>query len=281
MELRTERFSGKQVELEYAKSDSGTPTVLLIHGLGGRKEDWFAQPSCVPSGWRVLAVDLRGHGASGHAQNQYQFQDYVEDISEFVRRAVGEPTVLWGHSLGAVTAAGVAAQVPELVTAAILEDPPFFSPSRPDHAQFRERFRKLYELARSHVSFGELVERLQELNPNASPESIQESAERLSVVDPDIYARAMQGRAGERFDSEAALSAIQAPVLLLQGNSELGGVMTDEDGDRTMAALRHGQIVRFRDAGHAIHRTQPQATEHAIHEFLTTQGIVDGAREPV
>jgi pimeloyl-ACP methyl ester carboxylesterase len=54
-------------------------------------------------------------------------EEYVGDTGEFLRRVVGEPAYIVGHSLGALVAIQLGAVAPELVRAMVLEDPPLYA----------------------------------------------------------------------------------------------------------------------------------------------------------
>ena len=77
--------------------------------------------------WHVYSIDVYGHGESSHDKELYYLDVNGDDIIRFINDVIGKPTVVAGHSNGAVTAAYVAAYGGKNVAAAILEDPPIFS----------------------------------------------------------------------------------------------------------------------------------------------------------
>src|SRR5260370_14101833 len=81
-------------------------------------------PHLTPN-WHVYAFDLRGNGKTGRVADRYQVPDYAQDIVAFLQQ-LGEPAVLMGHSLGALTALAAAAERPAGARAVVLLDPPFF-----------------------------------------------------------------------------------------------------------------------------------------------------------
>ncbi|WP_351227452.1 alpha/beta hydrolase [Streptomyces sp. NPDC002133] len=75
----------------------GDRVALLIHGIMADHRTWRrVGPALADKGYRVLAVDLRGHGASGRA-GSYTPQDYVDDVVETL--PAGAELAI-GHSLG-------------------------------------------------------------------------------------------------------------------------------------------------------------------------------------
>jgi pimeloyl-ACP methyl ester carboxylesterase len=74
--------------------------------------------------WRVIALDLRGHGWSEHPpEKDYSRESYVADIFNLIHLELGGiPVTILGHSLGGVNAYQFAARYPELVNAVIVED---------------------------------------------------------------------------------------------------------------------------------------------------------------
>ena len=126
----------------------GRPLVLL-HGLSASSDSWRPVADRLRGSWRVIALDLRGHGASGRDTGGYSFGDHCADVSR-VLDALGERVVLVGHSLGGVIAAHLAQAHHPLVTAVFLEDPPLygFDPASLDKSGFARLFSVLRDLVR-------------------------------------------------------------------------------------------------------------------------------------
>lgn len=104
------------------------PAVVCLHGLGQRGliYDDLAD-ALVGDGYHVVAVDLRGHGASLR-QPPWSLGTHVEDLRSTIAD-LGIDSAHWiGHSFGAHIAAVLAAAVPELVVSLSLLDPAFEAP---------------------------------------------------------------------------------------------------------------------------------------------------------
>lgn len=125
---RIVRITNGPIELNLAiDGPDDAPPVLLLHGITMSTATWdFLVPEL--RGQRVFRLDFRGHGDSDRADGTYTFGSYVTDAVAAIEQGVGQPCVVVGHSLGGVTAAGLAQQRPDLVKALVLEDPAIFPP---------------------------------------------------------------------------------------------------------------------------------------------------------
>lgn len=86
------------------------PRILLLHGVGLRAEAWGPQIDALrASGFSVIAPDMPGHGASPTAQRDMCLQDYSGRAALWL----DEPTVVVGHSMGAMIALDLAARHPD------------------------------------------------------------------------------------------------------------------------------------------------------------------------
>ena len=96
--------------------DTAGKTVLLIHGLGWDHSVWrFQIGPLVECGWRVVAPDLRGMGATDRPAAQWTIDDYVADLVALLDRLGMDRVVLAGFSLGGMIAAAIAVAHPDRV----------------------------------------------------------------------------------------------------------------------------------------------------------------------
>ena len=122
--MREESINIDRARLNVARSANNGPPVLMWHGLVRSWRDFSTLLPALTTRYSVAAVDHRGHGKSSRTSGEYRVTDYVADGIGVVRFEVRERAILYGHSLGALTALGAAAECPHLVRAVILEDPP-------------------------------------------------------------------------------------------------------------------------------------------------------------
>lgn len=76
------------------------PVVVLVHGLGDRKESWLPVIPELSRQYRVLALDQIGFGKSAKLLLDYSIQTYVDFLNEFLRDLNVSRATLVGESLG-------------------------------------------------------------------------------------------------------------------------------------------------------------------------------------
>lgn len=101
------------------EAGAGEP-VLLIHGVGMRAEAWGPQITALAPTFRVIAVDMPGHGDSDPLAGTPLLEDYVAWAAQVVRTLGYGPVSIAGHSMGSLVAAGLAIERPDLVRRAAL-----------------------------------------------------------------------------------------------------------------------------------------------------------------
>ena len=109
-------------------SDTGTP-LLIAHGLFGSGRNWGVIAKRLSDTRRVIALDLRNHGASPW-QDDHSYPALAEDLFEVID-SIGGPVDLLGHSMGgkaAMVAALSGANIRRLIVADI-------APVTYDHTQ--------------------------------------------------------------------------------------------------------------------------------------------------
>lgn len=106
--------------------EEGRPLAVLVHGVTASSRTWWrVGPWFARNGWRAVAVDLRGLGASPRMRGE-RLEDLAADVHETVFEAPGADgaDVLLGHSLGALISLELWRSHEEPARRTVLEDPP-------------------------------------------------------------------------------------------------------------------------------------------------------------
>ncbi len=96
--------------IHYFDMGSG-PVVVLLHGLGSRKDDWLPVLEPMAQKYRLLVPDQIGFGKSDKPLLDYSVQTYVDFLNEFLRQLKVEKASLVGESLGGWIAALYVAEI--------------------------------------------------------------------------------------------------------------------------------------------------------------------------
>tara|TARA_Y100001970_G_scaffold78904_2_gene100588 strand:- start:11423 stop:12208 length:786 start_codon:yes stop_codon:yes gene_type:complete len=83
--------------------------LVLIHGWCSNKFHWNPQIDFFKNSFRVIAMDLRGHGASFAPDDGYSFRNFASDINYLLDDLGVKHPIIFGHSMGGAIAIHLAA----------------------------------------------------------------------------------------------------------------------------------------------------------------------------
>ena len=107
-------------------------TIILLHGLGVDVDSWaFQIPVLAAAKFRVIAVDLRGFGASTFPGGQFRIKDMAADIHHLLQTLKIEKVHLVGISMGGVVAQQFALEYPSFLEKLVLVNT--FASLKPDN----------------------------------------------------------------------------------------------------------------------------------------------------
>ncbi len=224
------------------------PLAVLIHGVTGWSRTWWrVAPALADAGWRVVAVDQRGHGRSPRLGGPVTVRDLAADLADVIG-AIGHPCDLMvGHSLGGAVAAELAVDRPNLVHRLVLEDPPAISRVG-DDAWLVNMARELDAAIRDPE--GE-VRRTSARNPSWMAEDARQDVEGKQLVDGDDLIASFRAGIGTRvLDLLPQLGVPTLLVLADETRSVFPPVARRALAEDPPAAVR--QVVV--ESGHTIHR---------------------------
>ncbi|MDP6821881.1 MAG: alpha/beta hydrolase [Dehalococcoidia bacterium] len=270
--LNEKIFDAGGINLNYVETgDPGADPIVLLHGLSGRWQGWSQEIGLLSHRWHVFAFDARGHGRSDNVPDAHYGVDLQTiDAARFIEGMVGGPTAVVGHSMGALTSIGLAGTRPDLIQAAVLEDPPAYIASSLEETDFYPRFVAARDRMRTGISFEELVGELSTADPAASASAVRATAASHMAMDPEAWTTFIDNVGLERFDMDATLSAIECPVLLLQADPEIGAALLEDDEKRIQGLVSDCTHVRFAGVGHSVHRDDPINFRRVLFDFLDT-----------
>lgn len=107
------------ISLYYQEKGSGTPFILL-HGNSEDGNYFKSQIDFFSNNYRMIAVDTRGHGKSPRGDAPFTMNQFVEDLSNLLKKLELSQVILLGFSDGANIAMKFAIKYPERIKALIL-----------------------------------------------------------------------------------------------------------------------------------------------------------------
>lgn len=135
------------VELSWSESGEGTP-VLLIHETATDSGAWMPLAREIARAGRAIAYDRRGWGRSSAPEGYRRttIEEQSEDAAALIEAAGAAPATLCGAGVGAVIALDLLLRRPELVTAAVIIEPPLLA-LLPDATEMLSQDRAAIEVA--------------------------------------------------------------------------------------------------------------------------------------
>ena len=247
--------------IHYFDLGSG-PVVVLLHGLGSRKDDWLPVLEPMAQKYRLLVPDQIGFGKSDKPLLDYSIQTYVDFLNEFLRQLKVEKASLVGESLGgwiaglyAVEISGGAHLVPVeklvLVDAGGLkQDQPL-----PDlNPSSLTAMRGLMEVVFYDTSW---------LNEDALRKIF---TDKLAVKDGYTVRSILSNPSRETQRLDARLGNIKVPTLVAWGKQDK--LLPIASGERYAAGIAGAKFVSFEKCGHVPPMEKTEEFLAAVMAFL-------------
>lgn len=265
------------VTLSYVEGPVNGPPLVLLHA---QMLDWFSYSRVLPAlakSFHVFNVDYQGHGKTVTPANYPMTAGQIgADLATFIETTIGQPIYVTGNSSGGLLATWLAANRPDLVKAALLEDPPLFSSEYPAiqttiaNRAFATSFSAatvdhpadflLYWVDKNSTFFTNnigagsatvltaAIVAYRRANPGVPVELSLVTDDTIRMMlrgldyqyDPRFGAAFYDGTWNAGFDHASALARITCPVLLMQANT---AVLADGTLDGAMSLAQAQQAM--------------------------------------
>lgn len=238
--------------------------VVFVHGVGLRAESWYQQISAFNDRYPCYVIDMPGHGESDLLPNPtLTLEDFAAALKTFIENVIGEPAIIVGHSLGAMTALQTAVSYPGVVRGVAAFNAIY---DRPDNAaqDVQTRAESLLNDLDQNVT-DKPIARWFDGDPQYHDEA-ELCRSWLSNGNRLGYAQAYQMFAHLRGIAAEDLQTIIAPTLLLTGEMD---VNSSPKMSLAMASiLPHANAVIVPDARHMAQMTHASAVNAALARFF-------------
>ncbi|MGB6975340.1 MAG: alpha/beta hydrolase [Terracidiphilus sp.] len=241
---RTATVEGIRVHYCVAGRVKG-PVVVLVHGLGGRAEDWAnLAPYLTHAGFRVYMPDLPGYGQSAKpASFSYSVPDEAGAVVGFLDAMGLKRVDLGGWSMGGWVTQLVAVEHPERVKRLMLFDSAgLYVKPKWDTSVFAPK------------DEAEVNELNALLTPNAPkvPEFVAKDILRSTRQDGWVIQRAMAAMLTGKDTTDAMLPKLTMPVLLIWGQKD--EIMPVEQGETIHRLIPQSELDVISGCGHLAPR---------------------------
>ncbi len=250
--------SGVRIACE--ESGDGPPLVL-VHGAGSARWGFTLLRPLLEESFSVIAIDRRGRGDSRDGDGPYAIESEFEDVAAVVRDA-GEAALLFGHSYGALVAAGAASLI-ESLPRLVLYEPPMGGVLA---GQERiDRWESLIETGDRELAVREFLESIGGYSPREIEEMKATPAWELRMRAAPTLPRELRAESALRLE-QLGLGLLGIPVLLLVGSDspEWGRASTEAFAE----ALPRAQVRVLAGHGHGGTVSAPGLVAGEIANFL-------------
>jgi pimeloyl-ACP methyl ester carboxylesterase len=268
-------LTSKRPTLHYTDSGKGR-TLLFLHGFGANSYSWSKVSPSLLQNYRVILLDLKGHGASPKPKDgAYSLHDQADLVADFIADRALEDIALIGHSMGGgialLVALKLAAKLPSPISSLILVDSVAYSQPLPGFVKILrtpllgplsvwlvpDRIQTLHVLKLAYYDSDKITE--ETIEAYSSPLSLPGARCAMIESARQIIPSNIE-EIGRRYET------ISVPTLLVWGKHD--EIVPLELGERLYRSIPNSDLVVIDEAGHVPQEEAPAATLQAIQEFL-------------
>jgi len=257
-------LSKDNTPISFEVGGAGEPTLIFVHGWSCDARYWRAQIPHFSSLYRVVTLDLAGHGHSGVTRSQYSMLAFGEDVKAVTEATGTNQAILLGHSMGGSVIAEAARLMPDRVIGLIGVDTLHNIEYRMTNEELKNMLAPMEkDFRRGSRQFVE-----QMILPYMDPQLRDWILSDISAASPTVALSASNSMLSQYITGEAAkiFDEIRLPVVSV--NSDMWPV--NYEGNRRHMSSFNTIIMKGADHFLMLDRSEEfnRALEKAIHVIL-------------
>lgn len=250
-------MSADGTAIRYEVAGSGDVALVFVHGWTGNRSVWDAQVAYFAPRYRVVRIDLAGHGESGTERKVYTVPAFGADVAAVVDRLSLQRVILVGHSLGGPVSLEAEKRLGARVLGVVGVDSFYTAFDFPKDAKAAKEFTAKF-LQPFEDNFPETTEKFVRsiFAPGADPALVEAYAKKAAAADKTMAISALRELfAWYRGDAAAAFQRVGAKLHNING---------DPKGENKP---RHASVVLIAGALHFPAQEKPAEFNRALDEL--------------
>ncbi len=263
MEEIIEVRPGRRLNIQTHLKAHAKTTAFLIHGAGGRGDQWRKQMPCLREKFNVIVPDMLGQGKSHQPElngtNPYTFSEFSADLKTIFQRYANDCNLILGHSYGGALAFSLAHHYQADVNKLVLVTPTPCTPHIPVPAFFNlpapmlELCRPLFEMSVGRYVF----------NTQTPLDVMLEEVIASKKISAKVIKAIIEG-----FAEIPALDVAQCQIPTLIMLSEQDRLVSAELSRAYYKQLPQHEIVSYSHTSHALLMENPEDFNDRLLKFL-------------
>jgi 2-hydroxy-6-oxonona-2,4-dienedioate hydrolase len=275
-------YDAGDVRTRVLESGDG-PTLLMLHGTGGHAEAYCRNIVPLSRDFRVIAVDMLGHGYTGRPDVSFTLDDFADHLAALADAVGAERVHVSGESLGAMVAAWFGIKYPERTGKVVMNTGTLARPGAEgmaEYADFEQRTRALVDQELTREAVRRRMEWLV-ADPARMTDELVECRYRIysqpgmretvATVMSSVLGM-IRGEHGAEYFAPETLSRLQRPAMVLWTRHNPGQDV--ELARETSKSIPQHEFHVLNESGHWPQFEEPETVNQLHRDFLLRDDAV-------
>lgn len=208
--------SPDSIQIAYEIQGDKAPALVFVHGWSCDRSYWKEQLGALADNYKVVAIDLAGHGESGLSRRSWTMEAFGADVAAVIKKLGLKNVIMIGHSMGGCVIAEAARQLPRDIVAGLVfvdQYKQLHTPRTPEEIQaFAARLEKNFS-----DSVAAFVRRM--FHPKSDSSLVERVAMDMSSAPPAVALEAFRSTWAYSSQITNTLEELKLPVIFINSDN--------------------------------------------------------------
>ena len=252
----------KKIKVNYSDMGKGR-VIVLLHGFLGSHEIWSEFSRKLSKRYRVIAIDLPGHGKTPSIGYYHSMELLAQSVKAVLDKIGVRRYVIAGHSMGGYATLAFAELFPENVSGLCLFNSTSYADSE-EKKRDRDRVIRLVKKEHRHYATEVVASLFAPENVEKLPQEVEKARQIAAGTSKQAIINSLEGMK-ERKSRDLILRFTEAPVLFIIGKKD--SVIDYETMYPQMALCKYPSVLMLENAGHMAFYEAPKETLKELAAF--------------